>query len=421
MLTGKSLAVFVLLRLAVEEVVATSKEEIQLQIGSFLAEDNSTEYELLTEGVKVMCLPEYMCVAISRTFYQDRGIHYANFTSLSFSESCDDDLVSDPTAADDHKILCTTKGFMTCGSTMNLTATDVIYGNSLVTSDLADPAFPNVRVGQYYNYVLPFDCAYPLAYLVSLTKESIDKEFHYLPTISQVRRIVIDTDVSATGFGEFSVGMFLFKGPSFSELRTRPPRLKMHETLYVGVRLLEGPPTAVIEVEKCWATPVEDAKHHQFFFLKYYCPVTDFVQIENPKNLSHFYWSSRVFRFSNSSAVYLHCDVTVCFTDHQSCITKCPSRSRRRRSLDAQKNSSKNNATLTVGPIYLDDDASIIDGITDEESGDRSLEDGDTEVNKKHRYLEISWLAVIGMIFLSFLALLIIIAICLLRKMHRIF
>ena len=54
MLTGKSLAMFVLLRLTVEEVVATSKEEIQLQIGSFLAEDNSTEYELLTEGGEIV-------------------------------------------------------------------------------------------------------------------------------------------------------------------------------------------------------------------------------------------------------------------------------------------------------------------------------------------------------------------------------
>uniref|UniRef100_H2YZN4 ZP domain-containing protein n=1 Tax=Ciona savignyi TaxID=51511 RepID=H2YZN4_CIOSA len=247
---------------------------------------------------------------------------------------------------------------MSCGNVMSVNDTHVTYTNSLISHTIVDDNFPSVVFGsQWGEHEIEWDCAYPINYLSSLTSSYADDQFQYF----QVRRLIIDHTLSGTGFGIFPIAMFLYRDENYDVIHPNPPALGMDQTLYLGISLIEGPMDAVIQVRECWATPTNNSED-QFTYglIKNNCPAleAEHVQIDNAPLQRHFRWSSPVFRFTTSSRVYVHCYVSICFTNMQQCSkSDCQQRFRRRRSIDdVSKEQWNEEALLSVGPIFLDKD-----------------------------------------------------------------
>ena len=66
-----------------------------------------------------------MCIAISSQFYQLQGIPFVSWDSLKFNDQCPDAVVSD--LLQDARTLCTTEGFMTCGTEMSLVSRFIVF------------------------------------------------------------------------------------------------------------------------------------------------------------------------------------------------------------------------------------------------------------------------------------------------------
>ena len=68
--------------------------------------------------VDVICLRGNMCIAISSKFYELQDAAPVDWESIGLDQPCANAVVSD--MLPDARTLCTTEGFMTCGTEMSL-------------------------------------------------------------------------------------------------------------------------------------------------------------------------------------------------------------------------------------------------------------------------------------------------------------
>merc|ERR1719285_259085 len=121
------------------------------------------------------------------------------------------------------------------------------------------------------------------------------------------------------GEGNFQVKFQLFRDELFTNKvrNSAVPELSVHDELRVRLRLYEPLPHAKLQIQNCWVTPTADAQHPDgFFLIDEYC-ASDLGKevnvdiIENGASPAARF-QSKVFIFSRSSSVYLHCRVNVC-------------------------------------------------------------------------------------------------------------
>ncbi|XP_078481763.1 uromodulin [Ciona intestinalis] len=350
----------------------------------------------LKDGVQMQCSPNEMCIAVSTVFYNRQGITDVAMSNLQLNQPCGLDIIDENIA-----ILCTNAGLMSCGNIMSVNDTHVTYTNSLTSNSVVDNLYPSVVFGdQWGEHVIEWDCTYPINYLVSLTSSYVEEEYRYF----QIRRLIIDTSLSGTGFGVFPIAMFLYKDEKYDVVHPGPPQLGMDQTLYIGISLIDGPDSAVINVGECWATPTNNTEDQTLYNLILNdCPANDAdrVRVETTTPQRHFQWNSPVFKFTVSSRVYIHCYVTVCFTNMQECAktTSCEDRSRNKRWIDDATNEvSSDQALLSVGPVYLKEDVKIIDSYLPHSGLNKPNRDVINQGNQKDA---INWFFIIAVCIVS--------------------
>uniref|UniRef100_H2YZN5 ZP domain-containing protein n=1 Tax=Ciona savignyi TaxID=51511 RepID=H2YZN5_CIOSA len=175
---------------------------------------------------------------------------------------------------------------------------------------------------------------------------------------------------------------------------------------------------AVIQVRECWATPTNNSED-QFTYglIKNNCPAleAEHVQIDNAPLQRHFRWSSPVFRFTTSSRVYVHCYVSICFTNMQQCSkSDCQQRFRRRRSIDdVSKEQWNEEALLSVGPIFLDKD---VENVNSNIFFDDVLKNNDADHYHDRDRATINWFFVVAVCVVMSIILCIVIILFIIRR-----
>ena len=341
--------------------------------------------DVSSDQVSVQCLQQKMCITIEKQFLVDKEIttYHDKLELRNITDKCSNTYINSNTDPDNwesqtHVELCTTDGFLSCGTRMEMNDTHVSYINQIVTKneENQDPGLlmaPIIR-----EYVIPWHCIYPLEYVVGLETQGSDGPGdggYYIPEISPIEYITIQSPLLQKE-NTYPVFMQLFETNNFRTPFTEAPTLSNNDKLFVEVKMV-GPSDATIQMVNCWATPFggqsqNELNNYRFDIIKDYCVTEDASNsiaaniLKNGESQNSQY-EANVFKYNRNvgtDKVYLHCNVRVCFKDNQQCdIVGQPSfcesggkkrrRRRRRRDLDAELALDPSITTVHAGPFTL--------------------------------------------------------------------
>uniref|UniRef100_F6W573 ZP domain-containing protein n=1 Tax=Ciona intestinalis TaxID=7719 RepID=F6W573_CIOIN len=285
--------------------------------------------EFLSPGtVKVDCTPTVMCVSVSKQWLADTWqVH--DPLDLSLNLRCDQSAGHNLT----HVTLCTAnQQLSTCGTEFEVNDTYVIYSNNITVRR-------EMNVTSQVRRSFPWRCVYPVRILVGVK---------YIPIMSQVTHFL----GKKTAKGEFRAGMFMFTNSRYTTIYQTPPSLNMDDKIRVRVKLIQGPSFTKMQLYRCWGTPspLSSQPQQEYELINNFCPSPMSqeanVTIVSNGDLAHATWESSVFRFVNSTKLYLHCNVKLCFSGAP-CVKTCTGNTlnRKRRDLGLD------NAVVSLGPI----------------------------------------------------------------------
>lgn len=303
-----------------------------------------------------------MCIKIQKDFLVEKGIT-THVTKLELDDISSPDVCAPEYIREDdtHVELCTTNGFLSCGTAMHMNDTHVSYVNNVKTKNEANQDMSQIIATVIKEYVVPWHCIYPLEYIVNLST-GVDGGY-YIPDFTPITKITV-LSAQMEQMGQFPVLMQLYKTAEYTTPYQKAPELSVTDQLYVEVKLVAAPQDAKVQLLKCWATPTMNKEHSKNYgLIDDGCVSTQAAGeaattiIKNSVGHSARY-ESNVFKFAQFPRVYLHCDIKVCFDDGTgNCqMDECSTETRRKRSLnmDGVEYADESVATVTLGPISLE-------------------------------------------------------------------
>ncbi|XP_019391046.1 PREDICTED: uromodulin-like isoform X1 [Crocodylus porosus] len=228
----------------------------------------------------------------------------------------------------------TGKNHTVCGSVIQQNTSHVSYSN-VIESDREVQSVISRSVILRLN----FTCVYAYEQVVGLP-------FSLTAIDTQVQFIVKE--------GKFNVTMNLYKTSSYMEpYQHQPAVLPVTETLYVLLQLVGQNLLRyfLLSIKDCWTTPTADPNQevrHQLIWKG--CPHDETVTyISAIGNSTMAKFSFLLFKFTNYSQVFLHCQVQLCHPDGpEPCVRECPRKFKRKRSLEDDYRK-----IVSYGPIHL--------------------------------------------------------------------
>ncbi|XP_043945463.1 pancreatic secretory granule membrane major glycoprotein GP2-like [Protopterus annectens] len=169
----------------------------------------------------------------------------------------------------------------------------------------------------FYNDInVNYSCSYPLNYNVSL-------DVGLNPYIST-------NNISVTGSGTYVTTMQLYKYSDYTvpyKVSDMPIRLTVESPLYIGASVQGADPKLFLKVSSCYATPTQYSNDSvQYPIIAGGCPIPGSPGVHFDLNgVAHVvYFYIKLFKFTTSETVYLHCTFTLCSTD---CLNDCSQKS----------------------------------------------------------------------------------------------
>lgn len=328
-----------------------------------------TEDEALAgEFIDVLCESTGMCVTIDTNYFITRRNHNMEADQITLAEpSCSKNRTIFGTSL---TICATDYGDPNCNKVFSLNATHSSYNLKLTTPNVTltntgDDGVTNVTILQYE---IPFQCTYPLDYLLTLANMNREEYGFYIPKIYTPKLITLLLP-EGEGVGEFPVVMLLYND-QYQDVYQESPTLDVGGTLFVRIVLSENPGDSVVQARECWATPTSDIEQNRFDLITDYCasPVENGqdaeVSILNNGDGTDVRWTSKVFKFDGmeNNRVYLHCRARICFNnvDGTTCDKLDTCANRKRRALDGYGYSNReafsDEVEVTTGPIFITQD-----------------------------------------------------------------
>jgi len=229
-----------------------------------------------------------------------------------------------------------------CNTAIDLNETTIMFSNSV--SGIAGVATTKIT----RERVLQID--------LTCNFEKITR----VSTADPARTALYDINVYLGGeLAEFEIGMALYKDSSFSELVPSDAVLFVPNPLFVGVTMAEAHPNLVIQLEHCWATPIDEPDAEpSYHFINDFCGDSEELSTfhtlsmltNGVSNFAAFSLASFVFAIEQESNVFFHCDIRVCDSSTGACVPDCNGTKRRRRR-DAVGDMSGPISHLTMGPL----------------------------------------------------------------------
>lgn len=284
--------------------------------------------------VSVQCNQNNMCIKIQKQFLKENSIttFYDKLQLQNTTKNCGPtytNAYTDPNwESASHVELCTTSGFLSCGTRMEMNDTHVSYINQIITKNEESQTVGKIMTPVIREYVIPWHCVYRLEYIVGL--ETGFSEGYYIPKFTEIQQITLKTPALQKET-TFPVFMQLFDSPNFRTPFSEAPILKNTDKLYVQVKMI-GPESSSIQMLNCWATPFggltdNELNNYRFNIIEDYCVTNEAKNsiaakiLRNGRDQTGQY-EANVFKYRKevlSDRVYLHCNVKVCFNKMQKC------------------------------------------------------------------------------------------------------
>ncbi|OCT61621.1 hypothetical protein XELAEV_18047649mg [Xenopus laevis] len=201
-------------------------------------------------------------------------------------------------------------GSYVCGTTVEITDTHVTYKNIMFLQP--DPSYVIYREEYRFNV----SCKFPLDMLTSLG--------------TVLYPIIVIITIPVEGYGEFKVGMAVYKDVSFTTPYDSDVFLSTHSMLYVGVFIYDDYLNEFnLVMKKCYATPTPNPNDAvKYDIIKEGCPnsADKTIRILENGESSKGKFEVQMFKFiGDYSRVYLHCEVYLCHKS-KSCKPDCTGR-----------------------------------------------------------------------------------------------
>ncbi|XP_061188906.1 pancreatic secretory granule membrane major glycoprotein GP2-like [Saccostrea echinata] len=222
-----------------------------------------------------------------------------------------------------------------CGTTVSLTADNVIFENEI----RANPLSTTDHLLDFGTkpYTIPVKCIYPRKEMALSS---------YKPVKQQVR-------VYEKRFGHLDIDMRQFETDQFSHAldNSTIPKLELNSDTFIKVELQNfGSADLGIHLDTCIATKTPTPYDNMFIkLIENGCPKVNFVHLL-PSSALEARFSLRAFEFtsSQSNIVYIHCQASVCLANSSQCNPDCSSSDRTKRDV-----SSGPSHLLSMGPLVL--------------------------------------------------------------------
>ncbi|XP_043939782.1 uromodulin-like [Protopterus annectens] len=223
-----------------------------------------------------------------------------------------------------------------CDTHLSVNNPHIIYSNTLILSPVNTA--PNVS-----GLSVDFICNYPMTVESSLG-------IGIVPLYSM-------TTLSVAGEGTYLVKMTLYQLSNYTSVYSGTVvTLSLDTILFVEISVESAQDTFVVLMKNCFATPtpnVSDATKYNI--ITNGCPDRNGALVyvaQNGENLKGRY-SLKLFRFVDSSSVYMHCQIQLCSKSTNTCKPNCSSRLLAR----SEDSDGTNIATLSSVRIIRDDPA----------------------------------------------------------------
>ncbi|XP_043945437.1 uromodulin-like [Protopterus annectens] len=152
-----------------------------------------------------------------------------------------------------------------------------------------------------------YSCSYPLDYDISL--------------VLGLNPYVSTNNISATGSGTYITTMELYKYSNYTAPYTvsdMPINLSIGTPLYIGVSVQGADPRLFLKVSSCYATPTQYSTDSvQYPIISGGCPIPGspggHFDLNGVAHVVYFYF--KLFKFTTSEQVFLHCTFTLCSTN----------------------------------------------------------------------------------------------------------
>jgi hypothetical protein len=317
------------------------------------------------DDVQVFCTPDVMTIKVTKAVVETMGF-------LSNDVHLQDENCAFGNVEEDQFYVYRISPLTVCGTELRLNGSHVEYNNKLIAGNEDEALMKGqVLVGteskKTQSLAAKLKCIFPVELMVSTS---------FLPNISLITIPLPD----AFGVGEFQASMSLFKSNAYAETYSANPRLYTGDILYIGVQLLgQLTDDIYLRMQRCWATPVENADaENQFGLLEEGC--ADQYATKNGLEISvngiqtYARFQVPVFKFVAYDAVWLHCDLQICISER--CQPTCASRKRRSNSGYGPEDWAGESHLISVGPITRGDkyapeeeiEEEIIDEIFEEDT-----------------------------------------------------
>ncbi|XP_029102555.1 alpha-tectorin [Scleropages formosus] len=226
-----------------------------------------------------------------------------------------------------------------CGTTLTSNGTHFIYQNTIHGETYPQGAI--IRREKILS--VPFNCAYLLSQSLSMSNT-------IRPLESILRKKL------PTGVGHYQMRMIPYLDAQFQQPFTGSEmEMALNRQVYVAVEVegVDGRQISTV-IDSCWATPINDPLSSvRWDLIVQECPnpADGTVQILQNGISTSSRFSFKMFTFtSNSTTVFLHCQIHLCVLSGNNCSTSCyPGNQQRvRRSVKFQDTSS-----MSIGPFVL--------------------------------------------------------------------
>jgi len=282
------------------------------------------------DAYQVTCSANYMRIDLDRRYYNSST--YKSITLLN--PRCKH------TLSYDYITLGCIPG--ACQSEKKETATEIVYINAVRLVK----HFGSGQISRDNDETIRFQCSYKKDALLA-NGASFDP--------------VGDISISLKGFGNFSFHFNTYRTNAFKDSVTKfPLKLKLRDWLYFEVNATVQDSSLALLIERCYSTPTMNPDEpSKYDLINERCSVditTSFIPATGLRRR----FSMQVFRYENTTTVYIHCLVFLCrknSTDSR-CRSGCSGNninSRKRRALEDSGNAQHTGFyKLDSGNILLD-------------------------------------------------------------------
>ncbi|XP_043945488.1 uromodulin-like [Protopterus annectens] len=297
---------------------------------------NNPDFPSLLTGTPFSCHPQYFAISISLCL--DRAMKMFDI------QLPDDNIEDNPCFAYGNpqdgitEYVFSISSATDCQATTSINSTHVTYSVPIW--------FRYNNTGKFVilhnDLKIVYTCSYPLSMNTSL-------DMNLNPLIST-------NNITVTGTGTYTTIMQLYRYSDYTGVYTiadMPLSLTVETPLYIGASILSADPRLSMKVTSCYATPTSNSNDEtKYNILTNDCPIpgSPGVSFKIDGNGSVVQFSFKLFKFTSSPKVYLHCIFYLCYG---TCVPSCGGKS-------AALPKSLAETKLSAGPIALQDNASSL-------------------------------------------------------------